>query len=115
MPDQALIDITQLRSAIQEEYSEVATTPTNGFHFHTGRSLAHRLGYPEDRVAMLPDSVVESFAGVGDPFSWGEPKPGETVLDLGPGAGFDALQAAIMVGPSGAGNGHGLGRVCIEA
>lgn len=101
MPDQALIDVTQLRSSIQNEYTDVATTPTKGFHFHTGRFLAGRLGYPEARVAMLPDSVVESFAGVGNPFSWGEPKPGETVLDLGPGAGFDALQAAMMVGLSG--------------
>ena len=101
MASQVTIDITQLRSAIQGEYTDVASFPTKGFHFHTGRFLADRLGYPADRVAGLPDSVVESFAGVGNPFSWGEPKPGETVLDLGSGAGFDILQAAQMVGPTG--------------
>jgi SAM-dependent methyltransferase len=96
-----LLDIAQLRWAIQEEYAEVAACPLKGFHFHTGRLLAARLGYPEERVAALPDAVVESFAGVGNPFAWGEPAPGETVLDLGAGAGFDLFQAAAMVGPAG--------------
>jgi len=98
---QSLLDVDLLRSAIQEEYAEVAASPSKGFHFHTGRFLAARLGYPAERVAALPDSVVESFAGVGNPFAWGEPKIGETVLDLGSGAGFDTVQAAAMVGPTG--------------
>jgi arsenite methyltransferase len=98
---EVLLDVDQLRSAIRDEYAEVAACPLKGFHFHTGRFLAARLGYPEERVAALPDAVVESFAGVGNPFSWGEPAAGETVLDLGAGAGFDILQAAAMVGPTG--------------
>jgi SAM-dependent methyltransferase len=101
MTSDSPVDIFQLRSAIEDEYTEVASCPVKGFHFHTGRLLADRLGYPADRVAVLPDPVVESFAGVGNPFVWGEPAPGESVLDLGSGAGFDALQAAAMVGPSG--------------
>lgn len=99
---EAPVDILQLRSAIEDEYTEVASCPIKGFHFHTGRLLAARLGYPSERVDALPEQVVESFAGVGNPFVWGEPAPGETVLDLGSGAGFDALQAAAMVGPKGA-------------
>ena len=79
-----LLDVDQLRSAIQDEYTEVAACPLKGFHFHTGRFLAARLGYPEDRVVALPDAIVVSFAGVGNPFAWGEPVAGETVLDLGP-------------------------------
>jgi arsenite methyltransferase len=101
MATDVLLDVSQLRSAIQDEYAEVAACPLKGFHFHTGRFLAARLGYPDDRVAALPDAVVESFAGVGNPFTWGEPAAGETVLDLGSGAGFDILQAAAMVGPTG--------------
>jgi len=96
-----MLDVELLRSAIQDEYAEVAACPMKGFHFHTGRFLADRLGYPAERVEALPDSVVESFAGVGNPFVWGKPATGETVLDLGSGAGFDALQAAAMVGPIG--------------
>jgi SAM-dependent methyltransferase len=95
------LDLDQLRSAIQDEYTDVASCPWKGFHFHTGRFLADRLGYPAERVASLPDPVVESFAGVGNPFSWGDLAPGERVVDLGSGAGFDALLAAQMVGPEG--------------
>ena len=95
------LDLDVLRTAIQEEYAEVAACPMKGFHFHTGRFLADRLGYPAARVATLPDPVVESFAGVGNPFSWGDLRPGETVVDLGSGAGFDALLAAQMVAPGG--------------
>jgi arsenite methyltransferase len=101
MASSVALDRAQLRSAIQDEYTEVAARPWQGFHFHTGRFLADRLGYPADRVAALPDRVVESFAGVGNPFSWGDLAPGERVVDLGSGAGFDAVLAAQMVGLSG--------------
>jgi SAM-dependent methyltransferase len=101
MATQLLLNVDVLRTAIQEEYAEVAACPRKGFHFHTGRFLAARLGYPADRVDALPDPVVESFAGVGNPFSCGDLQPGETVVDLGSGTGFDALLAAQMVGPSG--------------
>lgn len=101
MSTSALPDVLTLRSAIQAEYTDVASQPQKGFHFHTGRAAAHRLGYPRERVAILPDAVVESFAGVGNPFSWGILRRGERALDLGSGAGFDAILAAEMVGPKG--------------
>ena len=101
MTTTVLLDVGVLRTAIQEEYAEVAACPMKGFHFHTGRFLADRLGYPADRVDALPDPVVESFAGVGNPFSWGDLAPGETVVDLGCGAGFDTVLAAQMVGTEG--------------
>jgi arsenite methyltransferase len=95
------VDVQALRSAIQEEYAEVATRPEKGFHFHTGRPLARLLGYPAEAVDPLPDSVVESFAGVGNPFVFGPLHPGETVVEVGSGAGFDAILAARQVGPGG--------------
>ena len=101
MTTPALLDVDVLRTAIQEEYAEVAACPMNGFHFHTGKFLADRLGYPAERVDALPDSAVESFAGVGNPFSWGDLQSAETVVDLGCGAGFDMILAAEMVGPEG--------------
>jgi SAM-dependent methyltransferase len=101
MTTAAMLDLAMLREAIKEEYAEVAACPIKGFHFHVGRFLAARLGYPAARVDALPDPVVESFAGVGNPFTWGDPLLGETVVDLGAGAGFDALQAAQCVGPEG--------------
>ena len=101
MTTSVLLDVDVLRTAIQEEYAEVAACPRKGFHFHTGRFLADRLGYPAARVDALPEPAVESFAGVGNPFSWGDLEPGEMVIDLGCGAGFDTILAAQMVGPDG--------------
>ncbi len=95
------LDLDHLRAAIQGEYTEVAACPLKGFHFHVGRLLAARLGYPAEWVDPLPEPVVESFAGVGNPFSWGAVRPGETVVDLGSGAGFDSVLAAQMVGSGG--------------
>lgn len=95
------IDSTDLREAIRHEYEDVAACPTKGFHFHVGRAAASRLGYPVEQLETLPDSAIESFAGVGNPFALGALEPGETVLDLGSGAGFDAILAAGQVGPEG--------------
>ena len=97
----AHVDRDRLRSSIQDKYTAVATTPEEGFHFHTGRPLAVMLGYAPHEIDQLPATTVESFAGTGNPFSMGRLHPGETVLDLGSGAGFDSLLAALQVGPSG--------------
>lgn len=101
MATELRLDTAVLRAAIQDEYEEVAQCPTKGFHFHLGRLLAGRLGYPAEQVAAMPDTVVESFAGVGNPFAFGALQPGEVALDLGSGAGFDAVWAARQVGPEG--------------
>jgi arsenite methyltransferase len=90
-----------LRQQVQSKYIEVATEPEKGFHFHTGWPLAEMLGYDRSEVDALPDFVVDSFAGTGNPFSVGQLPPGAEVLDLGCGAGFDTLLAARQVGPKG--------------
>jgi SAM-dependent methyltransferase len=97
----AKVDREQLRRQISEKYTDVALEPEKGFHFHTGRRLAKMLGYPDEDIDSLPASTVDSFAGTGNPFSMGRLNPGEVVLDLGCGAGFDTLQAAFQVGPTG--------------
>lgn len=95
------IDLNLLRDAIQEEYERVALEPERGFHFHTGRPLAHRLGYAEEWLEGIPELAIESFAGTGNPFSLGALRPGEQVVDIGSGAGIDSLIAARMVAPYG--------------
>jgi SAM-dependent methyltransferase len=94
-------EVESLRAAIQEEYSLVALEPQRGFHFHTGQRLAHLLGYPEEWLIGLPESSIASFAGTGNPFSLGALNPGDKVVDIGSGAGFDSLIAARMVSPDG--------------
>ena len=95
------VDAERLRAAIQAEYAEVAACPTKGYHFHVGRAHAARLGYDAADLDALPDAVTESFAGIGNPFALGRLNPGETVVEVGSGAGMDALIAARQVGPSG--------------
>lgn len=95
------LNIEELRHSIQQEYSAVASEPGRGFHFHTGRKLASILGYHNLWLDGLPSGAVESMAGTGNPFSLGELKPGEYVVDCGSGAGTDSLIAARMVGPGG--------------
>ena len=97
----AAVDTGKLRAQLNEKYTEVALTPDKGFHFHTGRPLARMNEYSDAAVDALPESTVESFAGTGNPFSMGDLNTGETVLDIGCGAGFDTLIAARQVGPSG--------------
>jgi len=101
MAKDLLVDPATLREQVREKYREVATDPHATYHFHTGRQLAARLGYDSAIVDRLPDVAVESFAGVNNPFSMGDLQAGQVVVDVGSGAGFDALLAARMVGPSG--------------
>jgi arsenite methyltransferase len=102
MTDDQLIDAGALREQVRVKYREVAVDPAHTFHFHTGRPLAARLGYEPDAVDALPDRAVESFAGVGNPFSLRRLEPGERVVDVGSGAGFDSFIAAGQVGDTGA-------------
>jgi len=95
------VDAVALRDEVRAKYRDVAVNPHGGFHFHTGRSLARRLGYEVAVVARMPESAIEAFAGVGNPFSLGALNPGERVVDLGSGGGFDCFVAAEQVGPNG--------------
>lgn len=95
------LNISQLRSAIKEEYATVANEPQRGFHFHIGRYQAKLVGYQESWLEGIPEPVIASFAGTGNPFQAGEIMPGERVVDVGCGAGMDSLVAAHMVGPKG--------------
>jgi SAM-dependent methyltransferase len=96
-----LVDPVALREQVKSKYREVAADPTRTYHFHTGRGLARRLGYEDDAVDALPDRAVESFAGVANPFALRRLAPGERVVDIGSGAGFDSFLAAAQVGPTG--------------
>ena len=96
------LDTKVLRSEVSKVYSRVATDPGGDFHFHRGPAYAADfLGYDPHELAGLPSESTASFAGVANPQVIGPILRGETVLDIGCGAGMDLLLAARRVGISG--------------
>lgn len=100
--DDVTVDVGKLREEIQSKYREVVDHPDATFHFHTGLRAAANAGYHDEWLDGLPKQSIESFAGVANPFHWGLPRPGERVVDIGSGAGMDAMIAARAVAPGGA-------------
>lgn len=95
------LDVQQLETKVKQMYRAVAEEPQAGFHFELGRDLATRLGYDPDRLAAVPSGAVDSFAGVGYFFDLASLREGQSVVDLGSGAGLDAFYAAGFVGATG--------------
>lgn len=87
--------------SVKERFTRVAQTPLDEKAFPLGSESAQRLGYNPSEWNGLPPEVIDSFCGVGNPLSLGEPRPGQTVVDLGCGAGWDSILAAKKVGPGG--------------
>ena len=98
--DQAPLEAV-LKDEIIRMYQEVADKPEGTFHFYHGREAAELFGYAPEWLDRAPSGAVASFAGVGNPHHRSNLQPGETVLDLGSGAGLDALIAGWQVGPAG--------------
>ena len=90
-----------LRRAVREKYAIVAAGGDGRFAYPVGRESARRLGYADADFAGFPDAVVDRFVGIGNPLRMRMPRAGERVLDVGCGAGFDALIASRKVGSSG--------------
>src|SRR5271157_6067659 len=100
MPTQTQLP-DNLRASVIDRFRSVAIAPDQERKFPVGPESTKKLGYDLCEVDALPSAVTESFCGVGNPFLLGQPQPGERVLDLGCGAGFDTLLASRKVGPNG--------------
>lgn len=102
MSDQLTVDDTKkIRDGIREKYVQVAAAPERLFTYPTGKAGLEGLGYPPDLLEDLPEAVAASYCGVGNPFSLGQIKEGDVVLDIGCGAGVDVIMARKMVGSTG--------------
>ena len=92
---------TELCEQVQELYTRLALHPEEDFVWGKGKENARALGYDEKWLELLPEAVWESAAAVGNPFAIGWINVGETVVDLGCGAGADVCVAALLIGPHG--------------
>ena len=108
MPIACPVDLNSavLRAEISAMYGRVASQPEGDFHFHRGLAYAADfLGYDSAELSALPPDATASFAGIGNPLAIGGIQAGETVVDIGCGAGMDLLLAARRTGPKG----HAIG------
>lgn len=99
MPDALKDDANR---AILERFRRAAVSPQGLFSYPTGPEGLAALGYDATLLARLPAEIQACYCGVGNPFAAGLPATGQRVLDVGCGAGVDALLAALCVGPDGA-------------
>lgn len=93
----------EVRDAVREQYSKVAKANSTSCAPgccgpNAGASVA--LGYSESDLGAVPDGANMGL-GCGNPQAIASLKPGECVLDLGSGGGFDCFLAAKQVGPQG--------------
>lgn len=95
------LDVRVIQDAVRKKYAGAAHSAEGKFKYLTGRAGAIALGYDPPVVGDMPDELLESFCGVGNPFSLGPINPGEVILDVGCGAGFDLIVASRFVGKTG--------------
>jgi len=99
----------EIRQAVRERYAEVAVSDGAGCGCApsccgaptvSAQGLSEAMGYSTAELLAVPDGANLGL-GCGNPQAIAALRPGETVLDLGSGAGFDAFLAARQVGESG--------------
>jgi arsenite methyltransferase len=91
----------EIQRAVRKKYAEVSGSAAGRFRYLTGKAGAAALGYDLSVLSDLPDTVFDAFCGVGNPFTLGSLRSGETILDVGCGAGLDMILASRLVGATG--------------
>jgi len=97
------LDAEQVKDAVREHYGKVAELDEPGCApgcCGAGPGSSLKLGYSAEDLAGVPDGA-DLGLGCGNPQAIADLRPGETVVDLGSGAGFDCFLAAKRVGPKG--------------
>lgn len=104
---------TELKDLVRQRYGNIAATGRNNCCAPaessccgpaavqpTAEDLSSRMGYSAAELAAVPEGANLGL-GCGNPQAIAEMTPGEVVVDLGSGAGFDCFLAAAQVGPTG--------------
>jgi len=104
----ALDEGGDVRAVVREKYGAVASGEKEGCGCGTGccsgpesaEEVLAKIGYTAEQAAAIPEGANLGL-GCGNPIAHAELEAGETVLDLGSGAGIDRFLAAREVGPTG--------------
>lgn len=107
MPDTPM-DAAEIKDMVRARYggiaagtiADCATSCCGTADAATAEGKAQQMGYSPDDLAAVPDGANLGL-GCGNPQAIAALRPGETVVDLGSGAGFDCLLASRQVGPEG--------------
>jgi arsenite methyltransferase len=94
-------DPEAIQDAVKRRYAQASRCVDNLFRYPTGRAGALQLGYAQAWIEAAPAEMIAGFCGVGNPFVLGPLGPGDGVLDVGCGAGFDLFCAKRLVGLNG--------------
>ncbi|HVH57111.1 MAG TPA: arsenite methyltransferase, partial [Vicinamibacterales bacterium] len=102
-----IVDSEQVKAAVRETYGRIATEErsagccgSTGCCGPSAEPTSDAIGYSDEERRGAPEGA-DLGLGCGNPQAIAELKPGERVLDLGSGAGFDAFLAARQVGETG--------------
>ncbi|MBI2222259.1 MAG: methyltransferase domain-containing protein [Acidobacteria bacterium] len=100
-----IVRTTHSACVLSEEVADRSRAAVREFYGHAAEEPQAELCCPvrpdAEDLAHIPPEVVERFYGCGSPVSAAAPQPGETLVDLGSGAGIDCFIAARRVGPGG--------------
>jgi len=92
-------DPDEIREMVKQGYARVAERASSEEPPHAA-GVGRRIGYDEEQLDAVPEGANLGL-GCGNPTAIDALRPGETVIDLGSGAGMDAFLAARQVGPGG--------------
>jgi len=97
---------TDVTRAVRDRYARAAATPAACCEPSccgdktSAVTMSRAIGYTEEQLGTVPEEANLGL-GCGNPTALAQLRPGETVLDLGSGAGIDCFLAAVTVGPEG--------------
>jgi SAM-dependent methyltransferase/N-acetylglutamate synthase-like GNAT family acetyltransferase len=95
----------KIKAQVQAYYSERVQNPAAGGCCTKSSSQAPSItdlaGYQREVLTSIPAAAAEKSFGCGDPLAFTEVQAGQTVLDIGSGAGIDCFIASQKVGPAG--------------
>ena len=90
-----------VKEAVRENYAGLITSAGDGACCGPTCDIAQIAGYTPEQLEGVPDDMAGTTFGCGNPVAFAGMREGEVILDIGSGAGLDAILAAEKVGPNG--------------